>query len=148
MGQARYPQARELLITADGGGRNGSRTRLGKAELQTRATELTVPLRVCHFPPGTRKWNKIEHRRFAFSSKKWRGNPLDSLATIVNLIATTTDTGLSMETSIASTIYETGLEVPEENDRPGGAPSVRWPGFAVRLYWRRDTEELNCLNSS
>ncbi len=115
MGKARYPQARELLITADGGGSNGYRTRLWKVELQTLANELMVPIRVCHFPPGTSKWNKIEHRTFAFIRKNWRGKPLDSLATIVNLIATTTtDTGLSIETSIDYTIYETGIEVPEE----------------------------------
>ena len=95
MGHERYPQARDLLITADGGGSNGYRTRLWKAELQRLANEVQLAIRVCHFPPGTSKWNKIEHRMFSFISKNWRGHPLDSVATVVNLIAnTTTDTGL------------------------------------------------------
>ena len=115
MGKERYPQARELLITADGGGSNGYRTRLWKVELQRLANELQLAIRVCHFPPGTSKWHKIEHRRFSFSSKNWRGRPLDSLATIVNLLAhTTTDTGLYIETSIDETIDKTGIEVSDE----------------------------------
>lgn len=115
MGKERYRHARELLITADGGGSNGYRTRLGKVELQKLANELQLAIRVCHFPPGTSKWNKIEHRMFSFMSKNWRGHPLDSLATIVNLIAnTTTDTGLYIETSVDYTIYEKGIEVPDE----------------------------------
>ena len=115
MGKTRYPGATELLITADGGGSNGYRTRLWKRELQTLATELQLQIQVCHFPPGTSKWNKIEHRMFAFISKNWQGQPLDSLATIVNLIAhTTTETGLYIETSIDETLYQTGIEVSEE----------------------------------
>lgn len=115
MGHERYPQAPELLITADGGGSNGYRTRLWKAELQRLANELHLAIRVCHFPPGTSKWNKIEHRMFSFISKNWRGRPLDSLATVVNLIAsTTTDKGLYIETSIDDTIYETGIEVSDD----------------------------------
>jgi hypothetical protein len=115
MGKERYPQARELLITADGGGSNGYRTRLWKAELQRLANELPLAIRVCHFPPGTSKWNKIEHRMFSFISKNWRGHPLDSVATVVNLIAnTTTDTGLYIETSIDNTIYEKGIEVTDD----------------------------------
>lgn len=115
MGNERYPQARELLITADGGGSNGYRTRLWKVELQRLATTLHLTIRVCHFPPGTSKWNKIEHRMFSFISKNWRGRPLDSLATVVNLIAnTTTETGLYIETSIDERIYETGIEVSNE----------------------------------
>jgi len=113
MGHARYPQAHTLLMTADGGGSNGYRTRLWKVELQKLANDLKLIIRVCHFPPGTSKWNKIEHRMFAFISKNWRGKPLDSLATIVNLIAnTTTDTGLHIETSLDYTIYKKGIEVP------------------------------------
>lgn len=116
MGRQRYPHARELLITADGGGSNGYRTRLWKVELQKLANALQLTIRVCHFPPGASKWNKIEHRMFSFISKNWRGNPLDSLATIVNLIAnTTTDTGLHIETSIDSTIYEKGIDITEED---------------------------------
>jgi len=115
MGKPRYPQAHDLLITADGGGSNGYRTRLWKVELQRLATELQLAIRVCHFPPGTSKWNKIEHRMFSFISQNWRGRPLDSLATIVNLIAnTTTDTGLYIETSIDETIYEKGIEVSDD----------------------------------
>jgi hypothetical protein len=115
MGHERYPQAQELLITADGGGSNGYRTRLWKAELQRLANELSLAIRVCHFPPGTSKWNKIEHRMFSFISKNWRGRPLDSLATVVNLIATTTTAkGLYIETSIDDTIYQTGIEVSDE----------------------------------
>jgi hypothetical protein len=115
LGQVRYPHACELLITADGGGSNGYRTRLWKRELQKLANELKLAIRVCHFPPGTSKWNKIEHRMFSFISQNWRGNPLDSLATIVNLIAnTTTDTGLCIETSIDYTVYEKGIEVTDE----------------------------------
>jgi hypothetical protein len=115
MGHERYPQVQDLLITADGGGSNGYRTRLWKAELQRLANELHLAIRVCHFPPGTSKWNKIEHRLFSFISKNWRGHPLDSLATVVNLIAnTTTDKGLYSETSIDDTIYETGIEVSDD----------------------------------
>ena len=96
-------------------GSNGSRLRLWKRELQALATELHLRIQVCHFPPGTSKWNKIEHRMFAFISKNWRGQPLDSLATIVNLIAhTTTETGLYIETSIDETLYQKGIEVTEE----------------------------------
>jgi transposase len=115
MGQERYPAATDLLITADGGGSNGYRRRLWKRELQALATELQLVIQVCHFPPGTSKWNKIEHRLFAFISKNWRGKPLDSLATIVNLIArTTTDSGLYIETSIDDNIYTKGIEVTEK----------------------------------
>ena len=115
MGRERYPQAKEVLITADGGGSNSCRTRLWKTELQRLANELKINIQVCHFPPGTSKWNKIEHQMFSFISKNWRGKPLDSLATIVNLIAnTTTDQGLRIETSIDNTVYETGIEVADE----------------------------------
>ena len=115
MGHQRYPQARDLLITADGGGRNGYRTRLWKTELPRLANELHLAIRVCHVPPGTSKWNKIEHRRFSFIRKNWRGHPLDSLATVVTLIANTTpDKGLYIETSIDDTIYEKGIEVADD----------------------------------
>jgi transposase len=115
MGHERYPQARDLLITADGGGSNGYRTRLWKAELQRLANELPLAIRGCHFPPGTSKWNKIEHRLFSFISKNWRGHPLDSVATVVNLIANTkTDRGLYIETSIDETVYEKGIEVSDD----------------------------------
>jgi transposase len=95
MGQEKYPQATRLLITADGGGSNGSRLRLWKLELQMLADEIGITIAVSHFPPGTSKWNKIEHRLFSFISKNWRGQPLTSLKVIVSLIAgTSTKKGL------------------------------------------------------
>lgn len=115
MGAARYPCATELMITADGGGSNGSRNRLWKVALQGLANDTGLALRVCHFPPGTSKWNKIEHRLFCFITKNWRGRPLTSYEVIVNLIAnTTTETGLTVKAAIDSNEYETGIEVGEE----------------------------------
>ena len=97
MGSARFPQATELMITADGGGSNSSRNRLWKKSLQSLADELDITLHVHHFPPGTSKWNKIEHRLFCFITKNWRGRPLTIYEVIVNLIAsTTTKTGLTV----------------------------------------------------
>ncbi len=90
MGYFRYPNATRLLITADGGGSNGYRVRLWKSEIQALVNELGISISICHFPPGTSKWNKIEHQMFSFMSKNWRGRPLDSLGTIVNLISNTT----------------------------------------------------------
>jgi hypothetical protein len=114
MGRPLYPQAKSLLITADGGGSNSSRNRRWKVALQALADELKLTIRVCHFPPGTSKWNKIEHRLFSFISKNWRGRPLDSLATIVNLIShTTTTTGLSVEASLDYATYEKGIKVSD-----------------------------------
>ena len=114
MGRQRYPTAETLLITADAGGSNGYRTRLWKVELQKLADEIGLTITVCHFPPGTSKWNKIEHRLFSFISKNWRGQPLDSLATIVNLIChTTTETGLYVEASLDYATYEKGIEVTD-----------------------------------
>lgn len=101
LGRERYPAAPELLITADAGGRNGDRTRLWKVELHKGAEEVGMRISVCHFPPGTSKGNKIDHRLFSFISKTWRGRPLESLATIVNLIShTTTAEGLYVEASL------------------------------------------------
>jgi len=90
LGRERYPEATCLTITADGGGSNSSRTRLWKVELQKLANELGFAIRVCHFPPGTSKWNKIEHRLFSFVSLNWRGRPLESLQVIIDLIGSTT----------------------------------------------------------
>ena len=89
MGRPRYPRARSLLITADAGGSNGSRLRLWKWELQQLADRTGLTITVCHFPPGTSKWNKIEHRLFSYITRNWRGQPLVSLAVIVNLIGAT-----------------------------------------------------------
>lgn len=115
LGQQRYPAADRLLITADGGGSNGYRTRLWKVELQKWADDIGLTIQVCHFPPGTSKWNKIEHRLFSFISKNWRGRPLDSLATVVNLIAgTKTRTGLSVEASLDFASYQKGIKVSDE----------------------------------
>ena len=114
MGQERYPQARRLMITADGGGSNGSRLRLWKRELQTLADETGLAIAVSHFPPGTSKWNKIEHRLFSFISKNWRGQPLTSLQVIVNLIAgTTTRKGLKVHAEIGERSYPAGIKVPD-----------------------------------
>jgi hypothetical protein len=115
MGQSRFPRARELLITADGGGSNGHRSRLWKVSLQELADELGMKLLVCHFPPGTSKWNKIEHRLFSFITQNWRGRPLVSHQTIVNLIAsTTTRTGLIVKAALDTNHYETQIKVSDE----------------------------------
>jgi Rhodopirellula transposase DDE domain len=115
MGSPRYPGATELMITADGGGSNSSRNRLWKVALQALADDLSLMLRVCHFPPGTSKWNKIEHRLFCFITKNWRGRPLTSYEVIVNLIAnTTTETGLTVRAALDTNEYETGIEVSDE----------------------------------
>jgi hypothetical protein len=115
MGSQRFPHASELLITADGGGSNSSRNRLWKKSLQELADELDLTLKVCHFPPGTSKWNKIEHRLFCFITKNWRGRPLTTYEVIVNLIAsTTTKTGLVVRAAIDSNEYDTGVTVSDE----------------------------------
>ena len=114
MGAARYPRATRLLITADGGGSNGYRLRLWKSELQKLADETGLELAVCHFPPGTSKWNKIEHRLFAAISQNWRGKPLTSHEVVLNLIAaTTTKTGLTVRSELDMSNYPTGRIVSE-----------------------------------
>ena len=115
MGQPRYPNAHSLLITADGGGSNGSRNRLWKSSLQKFADEAGLNVCVCHFPPGTSKWNKIEHRMFSAISMNWRGRPLTSVEVIVSLIAaTTTATGLRIKAVKSGKTYECGERVPDE----------------------------------
>jgi hypothetical protein len=112
MGRDRYPLATRLLITADCGGSNGARVRLWKRELQILADELGLAITVCHLPPGTSKWNKIEHRLFSFITQNWRGRPLVSYQTIVQLIAaTTTDTGLTVQCEIDGNTYPAGVKV-------------------------------------
>ena len=112
MGRARYPEATRLLITADGGGSNGSRLRLWKRELQTLANEIGIAITVHHLPPGTSKWNKIEHRLFSFISQNWRAKPLVSYRVIVDLIAaTTTTTGLTVRCEIDDNVYPKGVAV-------------------------------------
>jgi len=112
MGKTAYPNAKRLLITADGGGSNGYRLRLWKLELQGLADEIGIPITVCHFPPGTSKWNKIEHRLFSFISQNWRGKPLLSHEVMVSLIAaTTTKTGLKVRCELDSEKYPAGRKV-------------------------------------
>jgi transposase len=114
MGRPLYPEARQLLITADGGGSNGSRLRLWKVELQKLADELGLEIAVCHLPPGTSKWNKIEHRLFSFISQNWRGKPLISHEVIVNLIAaTTTKAGLKVRCQLDQQFYPTHIVVSD-----------------------------------
>ena len=115
MGHARFPRARKLMITADGGGSNSSRNRLWKVALQELADELELRLQVCHFPPGTSKWNKIEHRMFSFITQNWRGKPLVSHQAVVNLIAsTTTRAGLTVKAALDSAHYETKIKISDE----------------------------------
>ena len=114
MGKKRHPHATRLMISADGGGSNGYRVRLWKIELQKLANELKLPITVCHLPPGTSKWNKIEHRLFSFISINWRGKPLRSYRTIVQLIAaTTTDAGLKVRAELDENKYPKGVKVSD-----------------------------------
>jgi len=115
MGQERYPEANKLLITADSGGSNGYRIRLWKMELQNLANETGLAISVCHLPPGTRKWNKIEHRLFSFITQNWRGKPLISHEVIVNLIAATrTQNGLQVGCQIDTNSYPKGIKVSDD----------------------------------
>lgn len=116
MGRHAYPQAMELLILADSGGSNGSRSRLWKLGVQRFANETSLKVTVCHFPPGTSKWNKIEHRLFSFITQNWRGRPLVSHEVIVNLIgSTTTKAGLNVKAKLSKKKYETGIKVSNED---------------------------------
>lgn len=115
MGVDAFPGAQRLLITADGGGSNGSRLRLWKFELQQLVDELGFPISVVHFPPGTSKWNKIEHRLFSFITQNWRGKPLVTHQVIVNLIgATTTRAGLRVRCELDDNKYEAGRRISDE----------------------------------
>lgn len=136
-GTKAYPKAKRLLITADAGGSNGARLRLWKWELQRFADEIGFPISVTHFPPGTSKWNKVEHRLFSFISSNWRGEPLEDFATVVNLIAkTTTATGLKVACRLDTRKYQTGKTVSrtewesislEEDDFHGEWNYTIWP---------------------
>ena len=127
MGSPLYPDARRLLITADGGGSNSSRNRLWKLEVQRLADELGLAISVCHFPPGTSKWNRIEHQMFCHITQNWRGKPLVSYEVIVNLIAaTTTRTGLTIRSDINEAEYTTGIKVTDDQMN---ALSIRRTGF-------------------
>ena len=114
MGRRRYPTATDLLITADAGGSNSARARLWKVALQRLATETGLRISVCHFPPGTSKWNKIEHRMFSHITQNWRGRPLVSHEVIVNLIAnTTTRAGLKIRAELDRGKYPTGIKITD-----------------------------------
>ena len=115
MGAPRYPAATSLLVTADCGGSNGYRVRLWKLELQKLANELRMPITVCHLPPGTSKWNKIEHKMFSFISMNWRGRPLVDYQTIVSLIAATkTEKGLVIQSELNDNVYQKGRKVTDD----------------------------------
>lgn len=115
MGQPLYPKSQHLLITADCGGSNGYRTRLWKLKLQELATETGFTIHVCHFPPGTSKWNKIEHRLFSHITQNWRGRPLTSLQVVINLIRNTrTKTGLEVQARLDQNLYPTGIKVTDQ----------------------------------
>ena len=115
IGRASYPDIKKIMITADCGGSNGVRVKLFKIELQKLANEFGIEITVCHFPPGTSKWNKIEHRLFSFISQNWRGMPLVDLVTIVNLIGNTrTNAGLKVCCELDENTYQTGIEVTDE----------------------------------
>jgi hypothetical protein len=118
VGSKRYPEARELFITADAGGSNGHRSHVWKYELQRLADKLDIAIRVSHFPPGTSKWNKVEHRLFSFISINWRGRPLRTFETIVNLIANTTNRGgLVVRARLDRRRYPTGKKIPKKEFR-------------------------------
>ena len=115
MGQEIYSNMSEIYINADGGGSNGHRVRLWKTELQKLADEINKTIHVSHFPPGTSKWNKIEHRMFSYISQNWRGKPLITLETVVNLIAnTTTKNGLKIKAVLDKNIYKKGIKITDE----------------------------------
>ena len=116
MGSTIHKKTKRILITADCGGSNGYRVRLWKFELQKLATKLKLPIQVCHFPPGTSKWNRIEHRLFSFISQNWRGVPLISHAIVLNLIsATTTTTGLKVRCELDAKVYPMGVKVSDDD---------------------------------
>ena len=130
-GRRLYPQARRLLITADGGGSNGDRLRQWKVRLQALADEAQIIIRVCHFPPGTSKWNKVEHRLFSFISSTWRGEPLRDYKTIVQLIATTTTAkGLRVTCRLDRRRYPVGHKVSDAE-----IATVRWWPNAFHGEW-------------
>ena len=131
LGRRSYPDARRLLICADAGGSNGNRLRAWKLHLQELATDLAIPISVCHYPPGTSKWNKIEHRLFSFISVNWRGKPLVSYETVVNLIGSTrTRSGLQVKALLDTRDYQTGQQVS-----PKEMKDLRLRGHAFHPDW-------------
>ena len=131
IGKDTYPGATRLLISADGGGSNGYRTRAWKTELADLATQTGLAITVCHLPPGTSKWNKIEHRLFSYISMNWRGRPLTSHEVIVNTItATKTRTGLSVHAELDTATYPTGTKIPDHQMK-----ALEDNGTLVRHHW-------------
>ncbi len=142
VGRAAYPGATKLLITADGGGSNGSRTRLWKTELAALATRTGLAITVCHLPPGTSKWNKIEHRLFSHISMNWRGRPLTSHEVIVETIAaTTTQTGLRVHAELDQTTYPTGIKIPDQD-----MTALQTNGILARHTFHSDWNYTLCAN--
>lgn len=128
MGQPAYPQAKELLITADSGGSNSYRARLWKCQLQKLADETGLSIAVCHFPPGTSKWNKIEHRMFCHITANWRGRPLETREVIVNLIANTqTSKGLTIQADLNVNSYQKGIKISDEEMARLNITPLRFP---------------------
>ena len=143
----RYRGSDRLLITADCGGSNGARVRLWKVELQKLADETGLTISVCHYPPGTSKWNKIEHRLFCHITQNWRGRPLTSHAAVVDLIAaTTTTTGLKVDCVLDPRRYAKGIKVSDAGDGTPQHPGRRVPP-GVELHHRsaRLTSHMKCL---
>jgi hypothetical protein len=115
LGRRRHPEATRLLITADSGGSNGTRNRLWKVELQKLSNQTGLEIEVCHFPPGTSKWNKIEHRLFCHVTRNWQGQPLESFDIVVNLIGSTkTESGLKVHSALDGTKYEKGRKISDD----------------------------------
>jgi hypothetical protein len=139
-GRKAYPAARRLLICADAGGSNGNRLRLWKLNLQHLADQIQLPITVCHYPPGTSKWNKIEHRLFSFISLNWKGEPLINYETIINLIGgTKTRTGLKVKAVLDTNHYEIGIEVSDEE-----LEDVRLRRHTVHPAWNYTISPRKC----
>jgi len=139
-GRKTYPAARRLLICADAGGSNGNRLRLWKLNLQHLADQIQIPITVCHYPPGTSKWNKVEHRLFSFISLNWKGEPLINYETIINLIGgTKTRTGLKVKAVLDTNDYETGIGVSDEE-----LNEVRLRRHKVHPAWNYTISPHNC----
>ena len=146
IGCVRYPEADRLLITADGGGSNGSRVRLWKLELQKLADETGMTLQVCHYPPGTSKWNKIEHRMFCHITQTWRGKPLTSRLAVVELIAaTTTKTGLTVRCELDENSYAKGIKVTDAEMAALNIETDAWhPEWNYTIKPRPSERSGNC----
>ncbi len=146
VGRDRYRTAKRLLITADGGGSNGSRVRLWKLELQRLADETGLSLQVCHYPPGTSKWNKIEHRMFCHITQTWRGNPLVSRLAVVDLIAaTTTKTGLTIRCELDQNSYPKAIHVSDEEMAALNITTDTWhPEWNYTIHPRLSEQSDNC----